>query len=115
MNFFAAGFSRIVIAKPYLLAWRQDYLFEPEENNLVFITRQKTPFNNSTIMKILHILRIRTGIEKHVTLHIFRHSRITHIINDGYEWISNKAHDVGKHQHTGFSGICPPDRRGHRP
>ena len=76
-------YVRIVMSKPYLLAWRQDYPFEPKDNNLVFITQQKTPFNHGTVMKILHTLRIRTGIQKHITPHIFRHSRITHLINDG--------------------------------
>lgn len=76
-------YVRLVMAKPYLSAWRQDYPFEPEGSNLVFITQRNTPFNHGTVMKILLSLRQKTGIQKHITPHLFRHSRITHLINDG--------------------------------
>lgn len=76
-------YVRLVMTKPYLAAWRQDYPFEAKDNALVFLTHQKTPLTHGTVMKVLKRLTERTGIQKHITPHIFRHSRITHLINEG--------------------------------
>lgn len=76
-------YVRLVMAKPYFSAWRQDYPFEPKDDALVFITHRKTPLKHGAVMKTLERLSDRSGIEKHITPHIFRHSRITHLISEG--------------------------------
>ncbi len=74
---------RLVMSLPYLVAWRNDYPFEPTGRALVFITARKTPLQYATTLKILTTLAKRAGIKKHVTPHLFRHSRITHLITQG--------------------------------
>ncbi|MBP2134521.1 site-specific recombinase XerD/ribosomal protein L40E [Methanomicrobium sp. W14] len=76
-------YVRLVMTKPYFSAWRQDYPFDSKDDALVFITHRKTPLKHGAVMKILERLSDRAGIKKHITPHIFRHSRITHLINDG--------------------------------
>ncbi|MDK2974732.1 MAG: integrase/recombinase XerD [Methanofollis sp.] len=74
---------RLVMALPYFAAWRNDYPFEPTGRALVFITTHKTPLRYATTLKILRTLATRAGITKRVTPHLFRHSRITHLITQG--------------------------------
>lgn len=74
---------RLVMSLPYLAAWRNDFPFEPKGRALVFITNRKTPFQYATTLKILTNLAARAGLTKHVTPHLFRHSRITHLITQG--------------------------------
>lgn len=76
-------YVRLVMTKPYFSAWRQDYPFDSKDDALVFITHRKTPLKHSAVMKVLDRLTKRSGIEKHITPHIFRHSRITHLISEG--------------------------------
>ncbi|MBN1194550.1 MAG: tyrosine-type recombinase/integrase [Methanomicrobiaceae archaeon] len=76
-------YVRLVLAQPYLAAWRQDYPHEPTGKHLVFITHQHKPLAHGTIYQHLYKLAKRAGITKKVTPHIFRHSRITHLINQG--------------------------------
>ncbi|WOF16788.1 tyrosine-type recombinase/integrase [Methanoplanus sp. FWC-SCC4] len=76
-------YVRLVMAKPYLSAWRQDYPFEPKGDSLAFITHRKDPLTYDTTVKIIRRVALRGGVEKHITPHIFRHSRITHLINEG--------------------------------
>jgi site-specific recombinase XerD len=76
-------YVRLVMATPYLAAWRNDYPFEPAGDALVFITHQKRPLQHATIYGHLPKIAKRAGITKKITPHIFRHSRITHLINQG--------------------------------
>jgi molybdenum cofactor biosynthesis enzyme MoaA len=48
----------------------------------VFVTENKTPLTHGSISMQLKRLAKRAGVEKHVTPHIFRHSRITHLIKE---------------------------------
>ena len=76
-------YIRIVMMAEYLKVWRADYPGIAEGDSLVFINKSGEPFIYNTIVKRLKRVLKRTGIKKHVTPHIFRHSRITHMINDG--------------------------------
>jgi site-specific recombinase XerD len=76
-------YVRLVMARPYLAAWRSDYPFDPEGESLVFVTHQKKPLTHGSIYHQLTRLSRRAGILKNVHPHIFRHSRITHLINQG--------------------------------
>ncbi len=76
-------YVRLVFSRPYLATWRNDYPVEPEGKNPVFITRRRQPLQYGTVRRVLKNLTARTGIQKRITPHIFRHSRITHLINDG--------------------------------
>jgi len=78
-----ARYVRLVMAKEYLAAWKRDYPFEPEGDNLVFVSAKRNAMSYYTVSKQLTRLVERAGIEKHVTPHLFRHSRITHLIKEG--------------------------------
>ncbi|HJJ32676.1 MAG TPA: tyrosine-type recombinase/integrase [Methanocorpusculum sp.] len=82
----------LVISRPYLAIWRNRF---PEDNSnpdkFVFVGYTASPKYNyehlpltyTTIAKIVKETALRAGIEKHITPHIFRHSRITHLIQQG--------------------------------
>lgn len=76
-------YVRLIMAKPYLAAWKNDYPFKPEPGNLVFVTRQKTGLTYAAVVKQIQRIAMKAGITKHVPPHIFRHSRITHLIQSG--------------------------------
>ncbi|MHC1630105.1 MAG: tyrosine-type recombinase/integrase [Methanoculleaceae archaeon] len=76
-------YVRLVMATPYLAAWKNDYPFEPVGDALVFITYQKRPLRHATVYGQLPKIAKRAGVTKKITPHIFRHSRITHLINQG--------------------------------
>ncbi|MDT8358519.1 MAG: tyrosine-type recombinase/integrase, partial [Methanomicrobiaceae archaeon] len=76
-------YVRLVMAREHLAKWRSDYPFLPEGNNLVFINERRKPLMHGSIIKQLDRIGERAGIKKHLTPHIFRHSRITHLIREG--------------------------------
>ena len=76
-------YLRLVMAREHLAKWRNDYPFRAEGDNLVFVTERKTPLTHASIQKQLKRIADRAKIDKHVTPHIFRHSRITHMIKEG--------------------------------
>lgn len=76
-------YVRLVMARSYLATWRNDYPFDPEGDALVFVTHQRNPLNHGMVSSQLNRLARRAGIAKKVHAHIFRHSRITHLINQG--------------------------------
>jgi len=76
-------YVRIIMAKAYLSQWRADYPGTPEGDALVFLNEQKRPLTNGGVIKQLRCICDRAGVTKHVTPHLFRHSRITHLINEG--------------------------------
>jgi integrase/recombinase XerD len=76
-------YVRIILAREYLSQWRSNYPGIPEGDNLVFLNERKRPITNAGVSVQLQKLCIRAGVTKHVTPHLFRHSRITHLINEG--------------------------------
>jgi site-specific recombinase XerD len=76
-------YVRIIMMKKYVTQWRSDYPGTPEGDAHVFLNEQKRPITNAGVIKQLIIVCKRAGITKHVTPHLFRHSRITHLINEG--------------------------------
>ena len=82
-------YSRLVqLAPPYLTQWKEQYDHEtgsePKGENLVFLTAQNRPLEYQTVKALLERLTRRAGIEKRVHAHLFRKSRITDMIAQGY-------------------------------
>jgi site-specific recombinase XerD len=74
----------LIMARPYLAAWRADYPLNAEGSAYVFISEQeKKPLRYKALDKRLRVLARRAGITKRVTPHILRHSRISHLIEQG--------------------------------
>ena len=76
-------YIRLIMATEHISRWKDDYPFDPEPDVLVFLTQQRNPLNHAAINKQIQLIAKRAGITKHVTPHIFRHTRITHLIQDG--------------------------------
>lgn len=73
-------YVRLLSASPYIAKWKDDYPFEPSGDNLVFVSLQKKPISyNSTYRQIRRIAE-RAGIKTKVHPHIFRHSRVTSLM-----------------------------------
>jgi site-specific recombinase XerD len=80
----------LFMAREYLAQWKNDYPKEPAGDNFVFLTsgggRNRTGRNQlqyAGVAKQIRKIAERAGIQKHVTPHVFRHSKITHLILDG--------------------------------
>lgn len=77
-------FVRLVMAKEYLIQWRNDTHGGREPNDPVFITsKQFLPLDYGAVRMILKRAANRAGIKKRVHLHLLRKSRITHLLRDG--------------------------------
>lgn len=85
-------FSRLVWANTYLATWSNQYPGEALPDAPVFTQMDGSPINYYTVQAILKRLTKRMGFPKHVTPHLFRKSRITHLVELGTsETILKKA------------------------
>ena len=74
----------LITSKPYLLAWKNDYPLEIKPDAYVFIAiTTRKPVRYHALSVHLRGIAERAGIDRHITPHIFRHSRITHLIRQG--------------------------------
>jgi site-specific recombinase XerD len=76
-------YIRLIMCREYLAQWRADYRGEPEGEALVFLNAHGRPLQYETLSKRLKSIARDAGITRHITPHIFRHSRITHLIREG--------------------------------
>jgi site-specific recombinase XerD len=75
----------LVMARSYLAQWKNDYPIPISEESFVFITSKRhEQLQYRGFVKQLEKIISRAGITKHVSPHIFRHSRITHLIQQGF-------------------------------
>lgn len=74
----------LVIARPYLAAWKDVYPKEITDRAFVFLTNIRyEPLQYQGLVKQLRIIAKNAGITKHLTPHVFRHSRVTHLLQKG--------------------------------
>lgn len=74
---------RLVLAKEYLIKWRSVYPGDASGDSLVFLNERGNPITHASVSRQLGRLAERAGIDRHLTLHLFRHSRITHLLQQG--------------------------------
>lgn len=83
---------RLTFSGPYFSQWKTDYPGNPEGQNPVFVSHRiyqavggaHIPLESDAIMRLIRGLRQKTGIQK-LRPSIFRPSRITHDVEDGYD------------------------------
>ena len=73
----------IIAGNEYITQWRMDYPGTPEGDAPVFINYRGTLLRNEAAIVQLQRLGERAGIKKRLTPHLFRHSRITHMVQEG--------------------------------
>jgi len=73
----------IIAGREYIIQWRLDYPGTPEGDAPVFINYRGTLMRNEAAIAQLQRLAERAGIKKRLTPHLFRHSRITHMVQEG--------------------------------
>lgn len=76
-------YIRLLMSTEPLAAWRRDYPLQQAPDALVFVNRLGRPLTHGAIAKQMRVIARRAGINRHLTLHLFRHSRITHLIREG--------------------------------
>jgi integrase/recombinase XerD len=84
-------YSRITMMTQYLSQWRNDYHGPKGSDGLpipgapVFITRRNETLTWIAVIRILDRAKDRAGITRRINPHLFRKSRITHMISQGYQ------------------------------
>lgn len=74
----------LVVARPYLATWRDAYPKDLNDRAFVFLTNIRfEPLQYQGLVKQLRTIAENAGITKHLTPHIFRHSRVTHLMQHG--------------------------------
>jgi integrase len=74
-------FIRCVFATPYLKEWQKDS--KGSSISFVFVTNRNEPPTYEMLYRQIRRLAQRAEIKKPVHPHIFRHSRITHLLQQG--------------------------------
>jgi site-specific recombinase XerD len=77
-------FIPVVMARPFLSQWRSVYPGDPTGSEFVFVTNRGLPLQYNAVTINLSLIARRAGVEKKITPHIFRHSRCTHLLREGY-------------------------------
>lgn len=72
----------IIMYRKYLASWKSEHP-NPEPDQLVFLNNWNKPLKYQTAAKVLKKIAERAGIQKEITPHTLRHTRITHTIRDG--------------------------------
>ena len=80
----APRYVRLVTATQYLIQWKNDFPFPVTPDALVFVSNRRLPVTYAAIAVQLKKIARRAGIRKKVTPHLFRHSRVTAMIRQGY-------------------------------
>ncbi|MCK8519493.1 tyrosine-type recombinase/integrase [Methanoculleus sp. 7T] len=82
----------IITYREYLAKWKSSYPGDPTGDNFVFLTSRGEPMQYRGLAKAVHNFAKAAGIKKKITLHSFRHSRITHALRGGMqETLAKKA------------------------
>jgi site-specific recombinase XerD len=69
----------------YLAGWRNNYPGTPDNENFVFVSVNGEPMEYRAMSQIISRTAKKAGLEKRVTPHLFRKSRITSLIKQNYQ------------------------------
>ncbi|MFA4825423.1 MAG: site-specific integrase [Methanoregula sp.] len=76
-------YVRLVTSKKHLVAWKRVYPGKASGNNFVFVDSEGNPLSHYHMLRQIRIIGRNAGIKRKITLHIFRHTRITHLVKKG--------------------------------
>jgi len=76
-------YIRLVMSKEYLATWKADYPLPVTDDSLLFLNSRNMPLTHGSVTRQLERITKKAGITKHITPHLFRHSRITHLMQQG--------------------------------
>ncbi|PKL60351.1 MAG: integrase [Methanomicrobiales archaeon HGW-Methanomicrobiales-4] len=76
-------YVRLIMCKNALAAWKADYPGDPSGEAYVFVNNRNEMNQYHGVKKILERALAKTTITKKVNLHLIRHSRVTHLIQEG--------------------------------
>ena len=76
-------YIRLVMSKKYLAEWRADYPRKITQDDLVFLNERGGPLTYAGVASQIRRIARRANLSKRLTPHIFRHSRITHLLREG--------------------------------
>lgn len=82
-DMFRERYLRLVLSTSILTAWKIEYPGIRTPDAQVFVNKNGAPFTYPALLKRIKRVIGYAGIKKHVTLHLFRYSRIAHLIEDG--------------------------------
>jgi site-specific recombinase XerD len=69
----------------YLAGWHNNYPGTPDNDNFVFISANGEPMEYRATSQIISRSATKAGVDKRVTPHLFRKSRITSLIKQNYQ------------------------------
>lgn len=75
----------IISYRDYLAAWKAEYPGKATGENFVFLNMHGKPLQYRGVAKSIQKFAKAAGIDKKVTLHTFRHSRVTHALRGGMQ------------------------------
>tara|TARA_Y100000034_G_C6891909_1_gene410484 strand:+ start:1270 stop:2496 length:1227 start_codon:yes stop_codon:yes gene_type:complete len=76
---------RIVMSDPYITTWLNQHPFKDNQEAPVWVTigkRNITKMKYPALTRLLKRIKDRTGIKKRVYAHLFRHTRVTHLLRN---------------------------------
>ncbi len=76
-------YLRLVLSKEALAKWKSDYPGEISNDAYVFLNNRGEMLNYAAVLKILKTVLEKSELKKRVNWHLFRHTRITHLIQQG--------------------------------
>lgn len=106
-------YIRLIMCKTALAAWKTDYPGDPSGDSFVFLSNRGKMLQYHAIRKCLDRILIKTSIKKRVNLHLFRHSRVTHLMREGVSesvikmmmWGSVNARSFSNYAHLAGTDI----------
>ncbi len=105
-------YVRLLMAREYLAAWKNDYPGDPAGDAPVFLNNRGKPFRYRGLYSLIRRIKERSGLEKNVHPHLFRHSRVTHLLQQGVsESVIKKVHwgDVNTKMLACYGHLCDQD------
>jgi len=77
--------SCLVMAKEYLARWKDATKYQAPEDRVFVSMQDGAPIEYITVRRILDRLQEKTTITKRLNPHLFRKSRITHLVAENYQ------------------------------